>query len=147
MDFYFYQISAQSLNCVCHIFTWIPANQHQFITSNLLSVIFFFATFVSCEKSNEFNSLKSSKLGALALSCINELLSKKFVSSDAAQLFHQVFQNTFQLLQTLLKEDENECLLNSLDEDYILKMTEFLRLFIADHFARIEYCSSFPVYF
>ena len=145
MDFYFYQISAQSLNCVCHIFTWIPANQHQFITSNLLSVIFFFATFVSCEKSNEFNSLKSSKLGALALSCINELLSKKFVSSDAAQLFHQVFQNTFQLLQTLLKEDENECLLNSLDEDYILKMTEFLRLFIADHFARIEYHKSFPI--
>lgn len=52
------------------------------------------------------NGQDRSVLGIMAMSCINELLSKNCVPADLEDFLLLVFQNTFYILQILTKHDE-----------------------------------------
>lgn len=146
------EFCALTLNCLSHFFSWIPLSS--FITPSLLSTIFHFAGF-GCEtqggrtmnSSANFNST-SCHLGILAMNCINELLSKNCVPSEFEDYLLQMFQQTFYLLQKLTK-DSSTCSsgnrLTELDENYVDKFTEFLRLFVSIHLRRFESNAQFPV--
>ncbi|KAK8722049.1 hypothetical protein OTU49_012451, partial [Cherax quadricarinatus] len=85
-------------------------------------------------------------LGVLAMGAINEIMSKNCVPHDFEEFLLQMFRNTFQLLQRLVRDEPNTTSrLQLLDPSYLDKFTEFLRLFVSVHLRRFENNSQFPV--
>ncbi|XP_064607184.1 exportin-6-like [Liolophura sinensis] len=148
-----HKLCVLTLNCLSHYFSWIPLSTT--ITPALLSTIFHFAAF-GCEVShasrqsspNSSFSMETQGLGVLAMNCVNELLAKNCVPQEFEDFLLQMFQQTFCLLQRLTKESNTNASGNrlaELDETYIEKFTEFLRLFVSVHLKRCESNDHFPV--
>ncbi|KAM6962761.1 exportin-6 [Aplochiton taeniatus] len=88
------------------------------------------------------------RLGVLAMMCVNELVSKNCVPLDFEEYLLRMFQQTFFLLQRLTRENNAltvKSRLQDLDESYMEKFTDFLRLFVSVHLRRIESSPQFPV--
>ncbi|XP_071494224.1 exportin-6-like [Diadema antillarum] len=150
-------LSTLCLGCLLHFFSWMPLSGN--ITPSLITVIFHFANFgcdiqsvsrgTSPGRANDsFSSSGSSSLGVLAMSCINEIMAKNCVPADFEDYLLRMFQQTFQLLQKLTKDNTNQSVgnrLEELDESYVEKFTEFLGLFVSVHLRRFESNSHFPV--
>ncbi|XP_061159226.1 exportin-6 [Syngnathus typhle] len=176
LDYESQQLCCLVLECLAHLFSWIPLSTH--ITPTLLASIFHFARF-GCDlqtkaKSGSFISYTSSssnehldagtlapssngegggkvdrsRLGVLAMTCINELVSKNCVPVDFEEYLLRMFQQTFFLLQRLTRENNAHTVksrLQELDESYLEKFTDFLRLFVSVHLRRIESSPQFPI--
>lgn len=91
------------------------------------------------------------EIGVHAMTCINEILSKKFVPAEYEAFLLQMFQQTFSLLQVISKstpqqqqQQPQQNALANLDESYIEKFTEFLTLFVGNHLKRFEPNHHFP---
>lgn len=149
MDSESHYISCLTLNCLSHLFSWIPLSAY--ITSSLLTTIFHFAS-LGCDgvRTIDGHTPSGPSLGVLAMGCINEILSKNCVPVDFEDFLLQMFQNTFHLLQKLVKDNASSgpntnAHLAELEESYLEKFTEFLRLFVNVHLRRFESNSHFPV--
>ncbi|XP_051487857.1 exportin-6 isoform X5 [Apus apus] len=160
-------ICSLALECLAHLFSWIPLSTS--ITPSLLTTIFHFARFgcdtrarkMSAVNGSSHNSLlgqERGRLGVLAMSCINELMSKNCVPMEFEEYLLRMFQQTFYLLQKITKENNAHTVKSRLEEldervlcwgrqaeSYIEKFTDFLRLFVSVHLRRIESYSQFPV--
>uniref|UniRef100_A0A3Q3KKR1 Exportin 6 n=1 Tax=Mastacembelus armatus TaxID=205130 RepID=A0A3Q3KKR1_9TELE len=156
------QLCCLVLECLAHLFSWIPLSTS--ITPTLLASIFHFARF-GCDlrtkhKAGSFISSNSSssngegskvdraRLGVLAMTCVNELVSKNCVPMDFEEYLLRMFQQTFFLLQRLTRENNAHTIksrLQELDESYLEKFTDFLRLFVSVHLRRIEASPQFPI--
>ncbi|XP_038064327.1 exportin-6-like isoform X1 [Patiria miniata] len=156
------QVSLLCLHCLSHLFSWIPLSGS--ITPNLLTTIFHFANF-GCDiqsvqqgstspssqkdlNNSSFSSSGSSSLGVLAMTCINEIMAKNCVPTDFEEYLLKMFQQAFQLLQRVTKDTTEQSVgnkMSELDERYVEKFTEFLRLFVSIHLRRFESNSHFPV--
>ncbi|XP_070580061.1 exportin-6-like [Ptychodera flava] len=151
------QLSTLALNCLNHLFSWIPLSTN--ITPSLLTTIFQFASF-GCDintvqnnpstssRRSSFSKTGSSTLGVLAMCCINEIMSKNCVPTEFEEFLLRMFQQTFQLLQRLTKDTTAQSVGNKLaelDENYVEKFTDFLRLFVSVHLRRFEGNAQFPV--
>lgn len=150
-------ICSLALECLAHLFSWIPLSSS--ITPSLLTTIFHFARFGCDTRAKKMASVNGNSqnvawtqerghLGILAMSCINELMSKNCVPMEFEDYLLQMFQQTFYLLQKITKENKTHTVksrLEELDESYIEKFTDFLRLFVSVHLRRIESNSQFPV--
>ncbi|XP_041673092.1 exportin-6 [Cheilinus undulatus] len=177
------QLCCLVLECLAHLFSWIPLSTS--ITPTLLASIFHFARF-GCDlrtkaKTGSFISSNSSssngqlnpgtmpptsngggrngqpsegskvdraRLGVLAMTCVNELVSKNCVPMDFEEYLLRMFQQTFFLLQRLTRENNAHTVksrLQELDESYLEKFTDFLRLFVSVHLRRIESSPQFPI--
>ncbi|CAH3162738.1 unnamed protein product [Porites lobata] len=142
------EISSMALKCLGHLFSWIPLSTT--ITPSLVSTVFYLAEFgCNVVTSNSSSSVVgNAELGILAMSCINELLSKNCVPVEFEEFLLKLFQQTFQLLQRITKDTGAQAVENMLteqDEGYLSKFTEFLRLFVSIHLRRFENSSHFPV--
>ncbi|KAK3089908.1 hypothetical protein FSP39_007563 [Pinctada imbricata] len=146
-------LCCHALKCLSQYFSWIPLSTT--ITPSLLSTIFHFAGF-GCEKkkasstntSNVGFNTNTSVLGILAMDCINELLAKNCVPREFEDYLLQMFQQTFYLLQKLTRDSSTNATGNRLaeiDESYLEKFTDFLKLFVSIHLRRFESNSKFPV--
>lgn len=149
------QLCCLVLECLAHLFSWIPLSTN--ITPTLLASIFHFARF-GCdlrtkEKTGAFISNSSStngqlnagtlppvlngggqnepqgrdgkvdraRLGVLAMTCVNELVSKNCVPMDFEEYLLRMFQQTFFLLQRMTRENNAHTVksrLQELDEKY-----------------------------
>lgn len=144
-------IASLSLNCLTHLFSWIPLSS--LITPHLLNTIFLFASLGADPQHNKLHNGSLDKsftsgesLGVLAMGAINEIMSKNCVPRDFEDFLLQMFRNTFHLLQRLVRDEPNTTSrLQLLDPSYIDKFTEFLRLFVSVHLRRFENNSQFPV--
>uniref|UniRef100_A0A7M4E1U5 Exportin 6 n=1 Tax=Crocodylus porosus TaxID=8502 RepID=A0A7M4E1U5_CROPO len=150
-------ICSLALECLAHLFSWIPLSTS--ITPSLLTTIFHFARFGCDTRTRKMTAVNGSsqnsvlgqergRLGVLAMSCINELMSKNCVPMEFEEYLLRMFQQTFYLLQKITKENNAHTVksrLEELDESYIEKFTDFLRLFVSVHLRRIESYSQFPV--
>uniref|UniRef100_UPI00398EC4A9 exportin-6 isoform X2 n=1 Tax=Pristiophorus japonicus TaxID=55135 RepID=UPI00398EC4A9 len=150
-------ICSLALDCLTHLFSWIPLSTN--ITPTLLTTIFHFARFgcdtrakklVAVNGNGHNNNMmqERGKLGVLAMSCINELMSKNCVPVEFEEYLLRMFQQTFYLLQKITKENNAHSIksrLEELEESYVEKFTDFLRLFVSVHLRRIESNSQFPV--
>uniref|UniRef100_A0A672S4F1 Importin N-terminal domain-containing protein n=1 Tax=Sinocyclocheilus grahami TaxID=75366 RepID=A0A672S4F1_SINGR len=91
------------------------------------------------------------KLGVMAMNCINELMCKNCVPVDFEEFLLRMFQQTFYLLQRLTNTHSHtnthtiKSRLQELDESYVEKFTDFLRLFVSVHLRRIESNAQFPL--
>uniref|UniRef100_A0A3P8WA05 Exportin 6 n=1 Tax=Cynoglossus semilaevis TaxID=244447 RepID=A0A3P8WA05_CYNSE len=142
------QLCCLVLECLAHLFSWIPLSTS--ITPNLLASIFYFARF-GCDiqpKANETSKAARARLGVLAMTCVNELVSKNCVPMDFEEYLLRMFQQTFFLLQRLTRDNNAHSVktrLQELDESYLEKFTDFLRLFVSVHLRRIESSHQFPI--
>lgn len=144
------QLCCLVLECLAHLFSWIPLSTS--ITPTLLASIFHFARF-GCDlrtkaKLGSFISSNSSsngqlnpgtvpptsngggqniqqsggskvdhaRLGVLAMTCVNELVSKNCVPMDFEEYLLRMFQQTFFLLQRLTRENNAHTVKNRLQE-------------------------------
>ncbi|MGH0120965.1 UNVERIFIED_CONTAM: hypothetical protein FKN15_070157 [Acipenser sinensis] len=149
-----------ALESLAHLFSWIPLSTS--ITPSLLDTIFHFARF-GCDVQGAKGKLggpsmngntqlpdgaERARLGVLGMTCVNELVSKNCVPLDFEEYLLRMFQQTFFLLQKLTRENNTHTVkswLEELDESYVEKFTDFLRLFVSVHLRRIESNSQFPV--
>uniref|UniRef100_A0A673NAG0 Exportin-6-like n=1 Tax=Sinocyclocheilus rhinocerous TaxID=307959 RepID=A0A673NAG0_9TELE len=145
-----------ALECLAHLFSWIPLSSS--ITPALLASIFHFARF-GCQQPIKTKSLtgqmvghaERAKLGVMAMNCINELMCKNCVPVDFEEFLLRMFQQTFYLLQRLTNTHSHtnthtiKSRLQELDESYVEKFTDFLRLFVSVHLRRIESNAQFPL--
>ncbi|ELK10904.1 Exportin-6 [Pteropus alecto] len=170
-------ICSLALECLAHLFSWIPLSAS--ITPSLLTTIFHFARFGCDIRAKKMASVNGSsqncvlgqergRLGVLAMSCINELMSKNCVPMEFEEYLLRMFQQTFYLLQKITKDNNAHTVKSRLEEldersevlqelrlllmcsqeqerSYIEKFTDFLRLFVSVHLRRIESYSQFPV--
>uniref|UniRef100_A0A3Q1FV37 Exportin 6 n=1 Tax=Acanthochromis polyacanthus TaxID=80966 RepID=A0A3Q1FV37_9TELE len=142
------QLCCLVLECLAHLFSWIPLSTS--ITPTLLASIFHFARF-GCDlrtKQSEGSKVDRARLGVLAMTCVNELVSKNCVPMDFEEYLLRMFQQTFFLLQRLTRENNAHTVksrLQELDESYLEKFTDFLRLFVSVHLRRIESSPQFPI--
>ncbi|KAM8779604.1 exportin-6 [Rhynchonycteris naso] len=150
-------VCSLALECLAHLFSWIPLSAS--ITPSLLTTIFHFARFGCDIRTRKMASVNGSsqncvlgqergRLGVLAMSCINELMSKNCVPMEFEEYLLRMFQQTFYLLQKITKDNNAHTVksrLEELDESYVEKFTDFLRLFVSVHLRRIESYSQFPV--
>uniref|UniRef100_A0A3Q2VZC7 Exportin 6 n=1 Tax=Haplochromis burtoni TaxID=8153 RepID=A0A3Q2VZC7_HAPBU len=130
-----HQLCCLVLECLAHLFSWIPLSTS--ITPTLLASIFHFARF-GCDlrpklngQQNEANKVDRARLGLLAMTCVNELVSKNCVPMDFEEYLLRMFQQTFFLLQRLTRENNAHTIksrLQELDERYgsILNLTRAL---------------------
>ncbi|XP_028395482.1 exportin-6-like [Dendronephthya gigantea] len=143
------ELSSLALACLAHLFSWIPLSTH--ITPSLLATVFCFAEFgcdVLASGSAMTTAGSSTRLGVLAMDCVNEILSKNCVPAEFEEFLLRLFQQTFHLLQRITKDTGLQTTghkLLELDERYIEKFTEFLRLFVSVHLRRVEANLHFPV--
>uniref|UniRef100_A0A8C5WGK7 Exportin 6 n=1 Tax=Leptobrachium leishanense TaxID=445787 RepID=A0A8C5WGK7_9ANUR len=168
------RICALALECLSHLFSWIPLSA-SITPSLLTTIFHFArlgcdvcsrrTSGIATTNSNSatLNGGSSSpplsstlptsqrdrdKLGVLAMSCINELMCKNCVPLEFQEYLLRVCQQTFYLLQRITREANAHSIRNRLevlDESYIEKFTDFLRLFVSVHLRRIESNAQFPV--
>uniref|UniRef100_A0A671TAA3 Importin N-terminal domain-containing protein n=1 Tax=Sinocyclocheilus anshuiensis TaxID=1608454 RepID=A0A671TAA3_9TELE len=135
-----------ALECLAHLFSWIPLSSS--ITPSLLASIFNFARF-GCQTGQMVGHAERARLGVMAMNCINELMCKNCVPVDFEEFLLRMFQQTFYLLQRLTNTHTNthtiKSRLQELDESYVEKFTDFLRLFVSVHLRRIESNAQFPL--
>lgn len=151
-----HQLCCLVLECLAHLFSWIPLSTS--ITPTLLASIFHFARF-GCDlrtkakagsfitsnslpangqlnpgtmppttngegqngHQSESNKVDRARLGVLAMTCVNELISKNCVPMDFEEYLLRMFQQTFFLLQRLTRENNAHTVksrLQELDERY-----------------------------
>ncbi|XP_015438006.1 PREDICTED: exportin-6 [Dufourea novaeangliae] len=120
-----------TLDVLAHMFSWIESSEH--ILTNLLDVIF------TCARYHEAMNGKQIEVAVQAVTTINELLYRPLFSPDVTDgLLVEIFQNGVTLFQYMER-------LDSIDESYMEKLTEFLQLFVTNHLKRVESCPKFPV--
>merc|ERR1719312_1966491 len=98
-----------------------------------------------------YNTYTKTQLSILAMSTINEIIYRHCVPVDFEDFLLQMFQNTFQLLQLLVQPPVEavgasfQYQLQTLDESYADKFTEFIHSFVQSHLRRFENSLHFPV--
>jgi len=133
-------IAELCLKCFAHIFTW--ADLTSTVSSRLINVLFQYA---SLEIKSQGNDEVSTALSVLSMGAINEIIYKNYVPQDFNDYLVIMFRNSFHLLQSLVMDQANAAKLVELDEIYIEKITEFLRLFVSIHLRRCEQNQQFPL--
>jgi len=138
-----FAVIKQALECLCSYLSWIPLSSN--ISFNLLNSLFRYARLGCCGDPDSQRMAMLSELGSLSMTCVNEILSKNRVPQNFEDYLIRVFRQTFQLLQHITKGDNPREYLSKLDENYLDKFIEFLRLFVSMHFSRMESEDSFPL--
>eukprot|EP00111_Clytia_hemisphaerica_P021343 TCONS_00062828-protein len=101
-------------DCLTQYISWLPLSR--FITPSLVTKIFNYAEY-GCNLAVMKGSDKviGTKVGINAMSCINEILSKKFIPAEYESFLFQMFQQTFKLLQVMTSGSEGG-VLKTVDE-------------------------------
>ncbi|MCJ8739399.1 hypothetical protein PDJAM_G00046660 [Pangasius djambal] len=163
-----------ALECLAHLFSWIPLSS-SITPALLASIFHFarfgchlpiktkppptsngdsapgslLANGSQGRTGHMVDHAKRAQLGIMAMNCINELMCKNCVPLDFEEFLLRMFQQTFYLLQRLTNSHTNihtvKNRLQELDESYLEKFTDFLRLFVSVHLRRIESNAQFPL--
>ncbi|XP_026671762.1 exportin-6-B isoform X2 [Ceratina calcarata] len=125
------EVCIATLEVLAHLFSWIELSEH--ISTGLLDAIF------TCANYHDAMNVKQIEMSVQAVTTINELLYRPLCSPDVTdRLLVEIFQNGVTLFQLLER-------LDSVNESYMEKLTEFLQLFVTNHLKRIESSPKFSV--
>ncbi|XP_034945488.1 exportin-6 isoform X2 [Chelonus insularis] len=130
LDIGSHEVCIVTLEVLAHLFSWIVSTDY--ISANLLNAIF------SCAKYHESINNKQVEIVVQAMTTINELLYRPCSLNVTDALLLQIFNNAMGLFQVIDR-------LETINESYIEKTTEFLQLLVTNHLKRIESCSKFSV--
>uniref|UniRef100_A0AAU8KYK8 Exportin-6 n=1 Tax=Halisarca dujardinii TaxID=2583056 RepID=A0AAU8KYK8_HALDU len=137
------EICSLCLRCLTHMSSWIPLRL--FVTPAITEMLFYYV-FLGCESENDCTD-SAGILGHLALGCVNEILQQNFVPSEAEHFMMQIFERTFILLRKLTGASGGDLRTHyaSLDDRYLGKCNEYLRLLVSSHLRRIDSNPNFPL--
>lgn len=124
------ELCIATLDVLAHLFSWIILSEH--ITPNLLDAIF------ACAKYHDSMNVKQIETAVQAMTTINELLYRPCSPSVTDRLLLQIFHKAIEIFQSMER-------LDTIDESYMEKTTEFLQLFVTNHLKRVESCQKFPI--
>lgn len=121
------------LDCLRLLFSWIPLGDG--LTRGLIAVAFQYAALWH---------RGTRSLGSAGLSCVNELMSRPSIPAEMSDFFIGLLHHALHLLRELT--DSNASIENgSAGDDYAVRCTDFLRIFVNRHWQRAEACGSFPM--
>ncbi|XP_059099703.1 exportin-6-A-like [Tigriopus californicus] len=128
------EMAALALSALAHLYSWLPLAQH--LPPELLQVLCQF-TVLGLNSQADVSDLR---LNALAMSVLNEILYKNCVPQSTEDALFHLFQSCFHLLERLLQTDQAGRVLNldQMDETFLDKVIEFVRVFMGSHFHRFE---------
>ncbi|KAI4499252.1 hypothetical protein M0802_005512 [Mischocyttarus mexicanus] len=120
------EVSIAILQVLAHMFSWIALADH--ISNNLLDAIF------SCAKYHDTMNGKQIEMAVQAVTTINELLYRPLHNPNVKKsLLLDIFTNGINIFQQVGR-------LDSVDESYMGKITEFFQLFVTNHLKQVESC-------
>lgn len=123
-------------NCLSKVIAFMPASYYVNLGSNLISSLYFFATFSSFNIFHEFN-----KIGLMSLDCIYELLSKaSTLDKSANDLIQKIYSTGFRMHCVVVSIKQNKDIQLEINEDYLKKLIDFSKLFITNHLRRFADC-------
>ncbi|KAF4514168.1 UNVERIFIED_CONTAM: hypothetical protein B566_EDAN019328, partial [Ephemera danica] len=128
-------LSLLALQAVTHLLSWIQLSDC--LTPQLMKVIFQYA---AMPQHTQDCGSDTPCLGVEAMSAVNELLYKQCVPSQWHDLLLDMFGSAFTLLQQILSAG-----LDTVEEVYLKKLSEFLCLFVSGHLHRFESNERFPL--
>lgn len=130
-------VASLALEIMLQLFSWISLSDH--VTPALLATLFKYAG---------LNNEETVALGVLAMSCVNEMLSRSCVPRDFEEYLVQIFRQIFQILQDLTDDNPQKSgnALEELDSTYREKFIDFINLFLTQHMPRVESSLSFPMH-
>lgn len=119
------ELSSLALKCLVHIFSWAPLSAA--LSPNLLTTLFHFAS-IGCEIGADARTMSCAQLGSLAMSCLNELVSKPQIPANFGDFLVTLFGQLFKLLERITEEvmpgssgsGESGNLLSHLDDRLVL---------------------------
>ncbi|XP_059490018.1 exportin-6-A [Neocloeon triangulifer] len=127
-------VCSLALKALAQYLSWVPLDNY--LTPDLIKILFHYAALPEhvqvCGD--------SPSLGVQAMCAINELLYKQCVPAEWHDLLLEMFGSVFTLLQKLLSDG-----LESVEEIYLEKFSEFLRVFVTNHLHRFEGNRRFPM--
>lgn len=104
------RILSQCLNCLISLFSWSSFHDVSMINESLMAAIFVLATFgchSSSSSSRVIDNGDTIQLGMLAMNCVNELIGKHVVMTGSSDFICNLFTNTFNILQSLIREEND----------------------------------------
>ena len=159
------QVASSALQCLASIFAWVPLEE--FVSTELLTPVFVLAmagastvqttvggfvaapqaqqqALAACVFCGRAESPEASdagaELGGEAIACLVELLSKRFVPRQFDQFVALSLQFASVLLSKLLVPlpQQGATLVAAIDDGFVEKLIEFVRLFVETHLARLN---------
>ncbi|EGD83031.1 hypothetical protein PTSG_12057 [Salpingoeca rosetta] len=115
-----------ALEAIGHFFSWCPLSK--LLTEEVVMVLRDFT----------FIHQPDSRIGCKALRCFNEIHAQRFIPPSFGGYIQLVFELTLQLLNEALQGMETNASFNqSLDEQYLDALVEYLRLFVINYLPRL----------
>ena len=106
------------------------------VTPSLLAVMLNYA---------QLKEFCNGDIGALAMSCFNEMLSRNCAPVEFEEYLLKLFASTMQLLVKVTTQKGTDNPLQDLVEGYNEKFSEFLDLFVTIHLRRLENNPQFQI--
>lgn len=135
------QIVSLCLKILSHIFGWchLPTA----VNSRVISALFQYASLTIKIKGTD---QAVSEISVLAMAAVNEIMGKNYIPLDFQDYLVSVYRGTFHILQGLVQETDGQPVgIQSLDEAFVEKITEFLNHFVSAHLRRCDNTAQFPL--
>ncbi|KOB74317.1 putative Exportin-6, partial [Operophtera brumata] len=119
------EIIVKCLTTLQHLFSWLPLSSH--VPPSLVTTVFYWGSIATQTQSTE---------AALAgLGGVCELLYRRYAPPSSAATALRLHHCALRLLRHLTHHAQ---LLTHAPHDYLIKLSEFLKLFVSLHFKRLE---------
>ncbi|KAI3652032.1 hypothetical protein MP228_003335 [Amoeboaphelidium protococcarum] len=132
------ELCVLTLDILVLIFTHIPLDTvsgQQCLNIYLLDTVF---------KLVHVNDSTSVEIGNAALSCISELLLRKFMPPQSNEYVTVIFLHIYEVLKHLTDDSDNS-LMDDLDDEYRSRFAELLTLFMQNCLGKIERLQNLPL--
>jgi len=136
-------MSSLCLMIFSQMFSW--ADLQTAVNSRVINALLHFGSLVVRSKQEEAGI---TDISVLAITAVNEIMAKNYVPHDFQGYLYSVYRGILILLQGLTVESEcngGTSLILSVDESYLERMTDFLKLFVSAHLKRCEDTDKFPL--
>jgi len=136
-------ISSVCLKCFSQIFSW--AHLPSAVNTRVINILFQFASLVIKSK---YQDQGITDISVLSMSAVNEIMTKNYIPIDFQDYLISMYKGTLLILQGLVLESESGnpvVPLQSLDEVYLERITDFLKYFVSSHLRRCEDNNQFPL--
>lgn len=119
------EIVVKCLTTLQHLFSWLPLSSH--VPPSLVTTVFYWGSVATQSQSVE--------AALCGLGGVCELLYRRYAPPSSAATALRLHHCTLRLLRHLT---HNTTHLHNLHHEYLIKLAEFLKLFVSLHFKRLE---------
>ncbi|KAJ0176575.1 hypothetical protein K1T71_007754 [Dendrolimus kikuchii] len=119
------EIVVKCLTTLQHLFSWLPLSSH--VPPALVTTVFYWGSVATQSQSAE--------AGLAGLGGVCELLYRRYAPPSSAATALRLHHCALRLLRHLTHDPRH---MHTVQHDYLIKLAEFLKLFVSLHFKRLE---------